>query len=54
MRLTLGNQLGLAFGVILALTVFSGTVTYLKSNDIRETQDETVAMRFPAIETARF
>ena len=53
MRLTLGNQLGLAFGVILALTVFSGTVTYLKSNDIRETQDETVAMRFPAIETAR-
>jgi len=53
MSLTLGKKLGLGFGVILALMVFSATMTYLKSTDIRESQDATVDLRFPAVETAR-
>jgi methyl-accepting chemotaxis protein len=53
MKLTLGNKLGLGFGAILALMVFSAATTYVKSNDIRESQDATIGMRFPAIENAR-
>jgi methyl-accepting chemotaxis protein len=53
MKLTLGKKLGLGFGAILALMVFSAATTYLKSTDIRESQDATVGLRFPAIEHAR-
>jgi methyl-accepting chemotaxis protein len=53
MKLTLGQKLGLGFGALLALMVFSAATTYLKSTDIRESQDATVALRFPAIENAR-
>ncbi|MGA2978148.1 MAG: methyl-accepting chemotaxis protein [Terriglobales bacterium] len=53
MRLTLGRKLGLGFGVILALMVFSAVMNYLRSTDIRKTEDATVELRFPAIEIAR-
>jgi methyl-accepting chemotaxis protein len=53
MKLTLGKKLGLGFGAILALMVFSAATTYLKSTDIRESQDATVGLRLPAIENAR-
>jgi len=53
MKLTLGKKLGLGFGALLGLMVFSAATTYLKSTDIRESQDTTVAQRFPAIENAR-
>jgi len=53
MKLTLGKKLGLGFGVVLALMVFSAVMTYLKSTDIRRTEDATVELRFPAIEIAR-
>jgi methyl-accepting chemotaxis protein len=53
MRLTIGRKLGLGFGVILALMVFSAVMTYLRSADIRRQQDATVELRFPALETAR-
>ena len=39
MKLTLGKKLGLGFGVILALMVLSATMSYLKSSDIKQTQD---------------
>jgi methyl-accepting chemotaxis protein len=53
LRLSLGKKLGLGFGVILALMVFSAVTNSLKSADIRRTEDATVELRFPAIETAR-
>ncbi len=42
MKLTLGKKLGLSFGVILALMVFSATMSYKKSADIRQSQDATL------------
>src|ERR1700684_1951588 len=53
MNLTLGKKLGLGFGAILALMVFSAATTYLMSTDIREGQDAAVGLLFPAIENAR-
>jgi len=53
MKLTLGKKLGLGFGVILALMVFSATMAYLKSADIRQSQDMTLGLRVPSLETAR-
>jgi hypothetical protein len=53
MKLTLGKKLGLGFGVILALTVCSTTLNYLKSDDIRQIQDSAIELRFPSLETAR-
>ncbi|MFZ2083506.1 MAG: hypothetical protein WAU92_03370, partial [Candidatus Sulfotelmatobacter sp.] len=53
MRLTLRKKLGLGFGVILALTVFSTTMNYVESTDLGKNQDAMVDLRFPAIETAR-
>jgi methyl-accepting chemotaxis protein len=53
MKLTLGRKLGLGFGVVLSLMVFSGVMTYLRSADIKQQQDATVELRFPALETAR-
>jgi methyl-accepting chemotaxis protein len=53
MKLTLGKKLGLGFGVILALMVFSATMTYLKSGDVKQNQDAAFDRRFPTLETAR-
>ena len=53
MKLTLGKKLGLGFGVILALMVFSATMSYLKSADIKQSQDATFELRFPSIEAAK-
>src|ERR1019366_3816449 len=47
MRLTLGKKLGTGFAVILALMVFSSVMTYLKSGDIKESQDVTFELRIP-------
>jgi methyl-accepting chemotaxis protein len=53
MRLTLGKKLGLGFGVILALMVFSATMGYLKSASIKESQDTTFELRIPSMEALR-
>jgi methyl-accepting chemotaxis protein len=53
MKLTLGKKLGLGFGVILGLMVFSAVVNYFRTADIRRSEDTTIEMRFPAIEIAR-
>jgi hypothetical protein len=39
MKLTLGKKLGMGFAVTLALMVFSSVMAYLKSGDIKESQD---------------
>jgi len=52
MKLTLGKKLGLGFGVILALMVFSATMTYVKSADIKQSLDVTLDVRVPTIEAA--
>ena len=41
MKLTLGKKLGFGFGVILALMVFSATMSYVKSTSIKASQDVT-------------
>jgi methyl-accepting chemotaxis protein len=53
MRLTLGKKLGLGFGVILALMVFSSTMSYLKSADISESQNRALDIRVPTFEAAK-
>jgi methyl-accepting chemotaxis protein len=52
MKLTLGKKLGLGFGVILALMVFSATMTYLKSDDIKQNENHALELRFPTLITA--
>ncbi|MGA9963940.1 MAG: methyl-accepting chemotaxis protein [Terriglobales bacterium] len=49
MRFTLGRKLGLGFGAILALMVFNSTITYLRSDDIRQGQDITLKVAFPSL-----
>jgi methyl-accepting chemotaxis protein len=49
MKLTLGKKLGLGFGVILALMVFSAVLTYSKASAINETQNHTMTVRVPTI-----
>ncbi len=53
MKLTLGKKLGLGFGVILALMVFSATMSYWKSSDIKKAQDDIIDVRVPSMVTAR-
>jgi len=53
MKLTLGKKLGLGFGVVLALTVLSSVMSYLKSADIRKGQDSALDVRFPSVGAAR-
>jgi methyl-accepting chemotaxis protein len=53
MKLTLGKKLGLGFGAILALMLFSTIVAYIKSADIRETQDLAFERSYPTLETTR-
>jgi methyl-accepting chemotaxis protein len=49
MKHTLGKKLGLGFGVILALTVLSATLAYVKASAMKEIQDRTTAVRMPTI-----
>ncbi len=53
MKLTLGKKLGLGFGVILALMVFSAGTSYLKLADVKQNQDHAFDVRFPSLEAAR-
>jgi len=53
MRFTLGNKLGLGFGVIVALVVFSAAMGYLKSVDIKQGEDATFELCFPSLDTSR-
>jgi len=53
MKLTLGKKLGLGFGVILALMVFSSSMTYLKSAAIKQNQDRALNLRVPTLEAAK-
>jgi len=53
MKLTLGKKLGLGFGVILALMVFSATMSYLKSSEMKESQDRALDIHFPTLEAAK-
>ena len=49
MKLTLGRKLGLGFGVILALMVFSAAMSYVKSSSIKAGQDVTFDVRYPSL-----
>lgn len=49
MKLTLGKKLGLGFGVILALMVFSSAMSYSKSGGIKASQDITFEVRYPSL-----
>ncbi len=49
MKFTLGKQLGLGFACVLALTVLSAVLTYLKAGAIKAAQDRVMAVRVPTI-----
>jgi len=49
MKHTLGKKLGLGFGVILALTVLSAMLAYVKASAMKEIQDCATAVRMPTI-----
>jgi methyl-accepting chemotaxis protein len=53
MRLTLAKKLGLGFGVILALTILSAVLVYVKASSIKETQDRAMDVRVPTIMTLK-
>jgi methyl-accepting chemotaxis protein len=53
MKLTLGKKLGLGFGVILALMVFSAAMSYVKSSSIKASQDITFEVRYPTLATCK-
>ncbi|MFZ0198697.1 MAG: methyl-accepting chemotaxis protein, partial [Candidatus Sulfotelmatobacter sp.] len=52
MKLTLGKKLGLGFGVILALMVFSATIVYLKAGKITRSQEAAFGVRIPSLKAA--
>ena len=49
MKLTVGKKLGLGFGCVLALTVLSAILTYVKAGAIKESEDVFVTVRVPTI-----
>ncbi|HXM63194.1 MAG TPA: methyl-accepting chemotaxis protein [Terriglobales bacterium] len=49
MKFTTGTKLGLGFGVILTLMVFSSGMAYLKSSEIKQSQDRALDIRFPTV-----
>ena len=53
MRFTLGKKVGLGFGVIFALMIIGTVLTYLRSADIRQTQDAILDVRVPSLLIAR-
>jgi methyl-accepting chemotaxis protein len=52
MKMTLRSKLGLGFGAILTLMVFSATITYFKSADIRRNQEGAFEVRIPSLKIA--
>jgi methyl-accepting chemotaxis protein len=52
MKLTLGKKLGLGFGVILSLMVFSATAAFLEAGKIKRTQDAAFDVRVPSLKAA--
>jgi methyl-accepting chemotaxis protein len=52
MNLSLGNKLGLGFGAILSLMVFTAVMSHLKSSSIQQTQDRILDVRVPSIEAS--
>ena len=53
MELTLEKKLGLGFGVILLLMVFSAGMTYFKLSEIKQSQDRALDIRVPSLEGAK-
>jgi methyl-accepting chemotaxis protein len=53
MKFTLGKKLGLGFGGILALMVFSSGMSYIKSASIKQSQDYTFEVRIPSLAAAK-
>jgi methyl-accepting chemotaxis protein len=49
MRFTLGKQLGLGFACVLALTVLSAVLNYVKAGAIKTAQERAMAVRVPTI-----
>jgi methyl-accepting chemotaxis protein len=49
MKLTLGKKLGLGFACVLALTVLSAVLTYVKAGAIKQAQDRAMMVSVPTI-----
>jgi methyl-accepting chemotaxis protein len=49
MKLTLGKKLGLGFACVLALTVLSAVLTYIKAGAIKQAQDRAMMVSVPTI-----
>ena len=52
MKRTLGKKLGLGFGVVLALMVFSSTMRYVKFRSIKRMEDAAFEIRVPSLKAA--
>jgi methyl-accepting chemotaxis protein len=52
MKLTLGKKLGLGFGVVLALMVFSSTMRYVRFREIKRMEDAAFEVRVPSLKAA--
>ncbi|MFZ0320085.1 MAG: methyl-accepting chemotaxis protein [Candidatus Sulfotelmatobacter sp.] len=52
MKLTLGKKLGLGFGVVLGLMVFSSTMRYVKFRHIKRMEDAAFEVRVPSLKAA--
>lgn len=53
MKLTLGKELGLGFGVILALMIASTFLSYLRVGGVEQTQTELMGNRVPTLDGIR-
>ena len=53
MEFTLEKKLGLGFGVILLLMVFSAGMTYFKLSESRQSQDRALNIRVPSLDAAK-
>jgi methyl-accepting chemotaxis protein len=52
MKLTLGKKLGLGFGVVLGLMVFSAIMGYVKAGNIRASEAAAFQVRVPSLKAA--
>ena len=52
MKLTLGQKLGLGFGVVLGFTFLSSTMAYLKSTNVRRSESAAFNVRVPSLKAA--
>jgi methyl-accepting chemotaxis protein len=52
MKITLGKKLGLGFGVVLGLIVVSAVMGFLKSRNIRRSEEAAFAVRVPSLKAA--